>query len=111
MLGFSLAHGAAGWLTPVLLVSALVAFIYFWVGGLLTIAHLIPAVRARTCGIHFVAVAVAVLPAFSFLADALQSPEASAAMVVVGGAALATLIGGVGWAAIAGWRAGGRRAT
>lgn len=104
MIGFSLVHAGAGLLTPILILGLLVAPLYIWGGGVMVIAHVFPAVRARLQGGLLVALGVAAVGAFTLGVDAMQSPGLPAAILYSGGFVLATIIASVCVLAVVSWR-------
>jgi hypothetical protein len=101
MLGFSLAHGGAGWMTLPLILSFLTIGIYaVWV-VIVLVLWAIPQSRRKFAKAHRVALGGASLFAFLATADFLQA-DMSTAIVLLGAAAMSTCVCAIGWLIYAG---------
>lgn len=101
MLGFSLAHGGAGWMTLPLILSFLTIWIYaVWV-VIVIVLWAIPASRGKIAKPHRVVLGGVSLFAFLEIADFLQA-DMSAAIVLMGAAAMSTFVCLLGWLIYAG---------
>ena len=102
MLGFSLAHGGAGWMTLPLILSFLTIGIYaVWV-VIVIVLWAIPRSRARFAKPHHAVLGGVSLFAFLEIADFLQA-DMSTAMVLLGAAAMSTFACAMGWLIYAGF--------
>lgn len=82
MLGFSLFHGGAGWLTPVLVVSFIATYLYFlWIASV-GFRWVIPALRKRNGGHYVPLLAAGAIYLFFLLADQLQKNLAPAVLAI-----------------------------
>ena len=96
MLGFSLAHGGAGWMTLPLILSFLTIWIYaVWV-VIVIVLWAIPRSRGKIAKPHRVVLGGVCLFAFFSIADFLQA-DMSTAIVLMGAAAMSTLACAIGW--------------
>ena len=96
MLGFSLAHGGAGWMTLPLLLSFLTIGIYaVWV-VIVFVLWAIPLSRGRIARAHRVLLGGVSLFAFLAISDFLQA-DISTAIVLLGAAAMGTSACAMGW--------------
>jgi hypothetical protein len=96
MLGFSLAHGGAGWMTLPLILSFLSIGIYAaWV-VIVIVLWAIPLSRGKIAKAHRVLLGGVSLFAFLEVADFLQA-DISTAMVLLGAAAMSTSVCAMGW--------------
>jgi hypothetical protein len=103
MLGFSLLHGGAGWLSVPLLLSFLAISVYsLWVIVVMTL-WAIPASRRKIVQPHFVLLGGASLCVFMLIAQLLQQ-DMRAPLVWLGAAGLTALVGTMGWLTYAGFR-------
>jgi hypothetical protein len=104
MLGFSLAHGGAGWMTLPLILSFLTIGIYaVWVVVVIVLWAL-PLSRGKIAKPHRVVLGGVSLFAFLKIADFLQA-DMSTAIVLMGAAAMTTFGGAIGWLIYAGFSA------
>jgi hypothetical protein len=102
MLGFSLAHAGAGWMTLPLILSFLTIGIYaVWV-VIVTVLWAIPRSRGKFAKAHRVVLGGVSLFAFLGIAESLQAPM-STALVLLGAAAMSTFVGAIGWLIYAGF--------
>jgi hypothetical protein len=102
MLGFSLAHGGAGWMTLPLILSFLTIWIYAaWV-VIVVVLWAIPLFRGKIAKPHRVVLGGASLFAFLEIADFLQA-DMSTALVLMGAAAMSTCVCAIGWLIYAGF--------
>lgn len=102
MLGFSLAHGGAGWMTLPLLLSFLMIWIYaVWV-VIVIVLWAIPPFRGKIAKPHRVVLGGVSLFAFLELADFLQA-DMSTALVLMGAAAMSACVYAIGWLIYAGF--------
>lgn len=102
MLGFSLAHGGAGWMTLPLILSFLTIWIYaVWV-VIVIVLWAIPQSRGKIAKPHRVVLGGVSLFAFLAIADFLQA-DMSTAIVLLGAAAMSTLACAIGWLIYAGF--------
>ena len=102
MLGFSLAHGGAGWMTLPLILSFLAIWIYaVWV-VIAVVLWAIPRSRPRIAKPHRVVLGGVSLIAFFGIADFLQA-DMSIAIVLLGAAAMSAFVGAIGWLIYAGF--------
>ena len=91
MLGFSLVHGGAGWLTPVFIGSFIFMYVYFlWVVSV-CVRWLIPVFRKRNSAHHVPLLAGAVVYLFFLVASQLQK-NLSPAGLAIGAVALSALV-------------------
>jgi hypothetical protein len=96
MLGFSLAHGGAGWMTLPLLLSFFTIGIYaVWV-VIVIVLWAIPRSRRKFAKPHHVVLGGVSLFAFLEIADFLQA-DMSPAIVLLGAAAMTTFACAIGW--------------
>jgi hypothetical protein len=96
MLGFSLAHGGAGWMTLPLILSFLSIGIYAaWV-VIVIVLWAIPLSRGKIAKAHRVLLGGVSLFAFLAVADFLQA-DISTAIVLLGAAAMSTSACAMGW--------------
>jgi hypothetical protein len=96
MLGFSLAHGGAGWMTLPLILSFLSIGIYaVWV-VIVLVLWAIPLSRGRIARAHRVLLGGVSLFAFFAISDFLQA-DISTAIVLFGAAAMSTSVCAMGW--------------
>ena len=96
MLGFSLAHGGAGWMTLPLILSFFTIGIYAaWV-VIVIVLWAIPPFRGKIAKPHRVVLGGVSLFAFLAIADFLQA-DMSTAIVLMGAAALSTFVCAIGW--------------
>lgn len=96
MLGFSLAHGGAGWMTLPLLLSFLTIWIYgAWV-VIVIVLWAMPLSRGKIAKPHRVVLGGVSLLAFLEIADFLQA-DMSMAIVLIGAAAMTALVCAMGW--------------
>jgi hypothetical protein len=96
MLGFSLAHGGAGWLTLPLILSFLTIGIYaVWV-VIVIVLWAIPRSRGKVAKPHHVLLGGVSLFALLRIADFLQA-DMSTAIVLLGAAAMSTFVCAIGW--------------
>ena len=103
MLGFSLAHGGAGWMTLPLLLSFLTIWIYaVWVVFVMVL-WAIPPSRRKIAKPHRVALGGVSLFAFLAIADFLQA-DLNPVLVLTGAAAMTALAGAMGWLIYAGFQ-------
>ena len=101
LLGFSLAHGGAGWMTLPLILSFLTIWIYaVWV-VIVTVLWAMPQSRGKIAKPHRVVLGGVSLVAFLAIADFLQA-DMSTAIVLMGAAAMSTLACAIGWLIYAG---------
>ena len=102
MLGFSLAHGGAGWMTLPLILSFLTIWIYgVWV-VIVIVLWAIPPFRGKIAKPHRVVLGGVSLFAFLAIADFLQA-DMSTAIVLLGAAAMSAFVGAIGWLIYAGF--------
>jgi hypothetical protein len=102
MLGFSLAHGGAGWMTLPLILSFLTIWIYaVWV-VIVIVLWAIPPSRGKIAKPHRVVLGGVSLFAFLAIADFLQA-DMSTAIVLMGAAAMSTFVCAIGWLIYAGF--------
>jgi hypothetical protein len=102
LLGFSLAHGGAGWMTLPLILSFLTIWIYaVWV-VIVIVLWAIPQSRGKIAKPHRVVLGGVSLFAFLAIADFLQA-DMSTAVVLMGAAAMSTLAWAIGWLIYAGF--------
>jgi hypothetical protein len=102
MLGFSLAHGGAGWMTLPLLLSFLTIGIYaVWV-GIVIVLWAIPLSRGRIARAHRVLLGGVSLFAFLTISELLQA-DISTAIVLMGAAAMSMSVCAMGWLIYAGF--------
>jgi hypothetical protein len=102
MLGFSLAHGGAGWMTLPLILSFLTIWIYaVWV-ALVIVLWAFRASRGKIAKPHHVALGGVSLFAFLEIADFLQA-DLSTAIVLMGAAAMGAFACAIGWLIYAGF--------
>ena len=96
MLGFSLAHGGAGWMTLPLILSFLAIWIYAaWV-VVAMVLWAIPRSRRRIAKPQRVVLGGVSLYAFLEIADFLQA-DMSTAIVLLGAAAMSAFACAIGW--------------
>jgi hypothetical protein len=102
MLGFSLAHGGAGWMTLPLILSFLTMGIYaVWV-VIVIVLWAVPASRGKIAKPHRVVLGGVSLFAFMSIADFLQA-DMSTTIVLMGAAAMSTCACAIGWLIYAGF--------
>ena len=102
MLGFSLAHGGAGWMTLPLILSFLTIWIYgVWV-VIVIVLWAIPPSRGKIPKPHRVVLGGVSLFAFLAIADFLQA-DMSTALVLLGAAAMSAFVCAIGWLIYAGF--------
>ena len=102
LLGFSLAHGGAGWMTLPLILSFLTIWIYaVWV-VIVVLLWAIPQSRGKIAKPHRVVLGGVSLFAFLTIADFLQG-DVSIAILWVGAAAMSALVCAMGWLIYAGF--------
>ncbi len=101
MLGFSLAHGGAGWMTLPLILSFLTIWIYgVWV-VIVIVLWAIPPFRGKVAQPHRVVLGGVSLFAFLAIADFLQA-EMSTAIVLLGAVVMSAFVCAIGWLIYAG---------
>jgi hypothetical protein len=102
MLGFSLAHGGAGWMTLPLILSFLTMGIYaVWV-AIVIVLWAAPSSRGKIAKPHRVVLGGVSLFAFMAIADFLQA-DMSTTIVLMGAAAMSTCVCAIGWLIYAGF--------
>ena len=102
MLGFSLAHGGAGWMTLPLILSFLTIGIYaVWV-VIVIVLWAIPASRGKIAKPHRVVLGGVSVFAFLAIADFLQA-DMSTTIVLMGAAAMSACVCAIGWLIYAGF--------
>jgi hypothetical protein len=96
MLGFSLAHGGAGWMTLPLILSFLIIWIYAGWVVVVIVLWAIPRFRGKIAKPYRVVLGGVSLFAFLAIADFLQA-DMSTAIVLMGAAAMNTCACAIGW--------------